>query len=72
MSAAILPKPTETDRCELLLAACRYLDVQVLDLSEQAALNVDDRAEVLQKLEGLAETIRETRATYEAALPQPL
>jgi len=67
----VSPVPVELDRSALLLDACRYLTGQIVDLSEQAAMNPDDRDEVLLKLDGLAETIRETREQYVAALPQP-
>ena len=65
MSASILPKPAQQDRAILLLDACRYITGQLMDLSEQIAINPDDHNEVLLKLDGLAETIRETRRKYE-------
>ncbi len=68
MSAPLSPKPTELNRSDLLLDACQYLNVAVLDLAEQALLNCDDRVEVLAKLDGIIETLTETRARYLAAL----
>ena len=62
------PKALTVSMQSFLFERCRELIDSVVELSGQAAINVDDRDEVLLKLDGITDIVARTREAYVSAL----